>query len=78
MKIDRQHTLKQAEDIYLDMKYFFDNKELVYLTTILTAQDILSIIETLEKIFSQNQQFEKCKKLREWNFIVRSYIYNGE
>lgn len=79
MEPTKVYKLEEVNNIYLDLKYFFDTNETSYLTAIIPPKDILAIMESLERIFSQNQQFEKCKKLRDWKFIINSlYMYNGE
>lgn len=68
MKLDDDNvSLAEAEDIFLDMKDFFESPEkLEYLTAIISKDNVDLALKSIEKTFMQHEKYEKCSQVQSW------------
>lgn len=57
----------EAEHIYNDVTEFFENEDKKdYLLTIVSPENIIEILEEIEKVFIESEDYEKCAIIKVW------------
>lgn len=70
-----QDRIEKAKLIYSDMKEFFESKEKqLYLTTIIPPNDVLLVLEELEKCFLEIEDYDKCIKIEKWKLKLNRFL----
>lgn len=59
--------LNEALSVYTDVKDFFesDNKT-EYLTSVLSVENVRKVLDEIEKIFIDHEEYEKCSTIQKW------------
>ncbi len=67
--------LEEAIGIYDDIKDFFDSKEkTVYLTTAISITNVHKVLNEIEIIFVEHDEFERCEQIIKWKRLINESI----
>ena len=57
----------EAEHIFGDVMEFFENDDKKdYLMTFVPPENIIEILEEIEKVFVESEDYEKCAIIKKW------------
>jgi hypothetical protein len=63
--------LEEAIGIYNDIKDFFESKEkTAYLTTAISITNVHKVLNEIEFIFVENDEFERCAQITKWKKLI--------
>lgn len=63
--------LEEAIGIYDDIKDFFESKEkTAYLTTAISITNVHKVLNEIEFIFIEHDEFERCSQITKWKALI--------
>ena len=64
---DTEKRKKEASKVYNDLQDFFRSEfKRIYLTAVISFDDIRKILDELKEIFIEAEAYEKCSQIEEW------------
>jgi hypothetical protein len=63
-----QRRQREAEKVFKDLKEFFegDHKWLIYLSAVISKQNVEKVLMEIEEIFVEVEDYEKCSLIKKW------------
>lgn len=59
--------LEEANGVYEDIKEFFETEQKAfYLTTAISTENLEQILDEIQQIFVDEEEFEKCAQISKW------------
>jgi hypothetical protein len=63
--------LEEAIGIYNDIKDFFESEEkTAYLTTAISITNVHKVLNEIEFIFVEYEEFERCEQITKWKKLI--------
>lgn len=71
--MDESSNNKKATQAYFDLQDFFDTQaKIKYLKTIISKEDLNTILDQLTFHFVEKEDYEKCKKISQWRKLLEN------
>ena len=59
--------LEEANSVYEDIREFFETEQKAfYLTTAISTENLEQILDEIQQIFVDEEEFEKCAQISKW------------
>jgi hypothetical protein len=70
-KLSKMEKLEEAIGIYNDIKDFFESREkTAYLTTAISIVNVHKVLNEIECIFVEHDEFERCDQITKWKTLI--------
>lgn len=67
----KMEKLEEAIGIYNDIRDFFESKEkTAYLTTAISITNVYKVLNEIECIFVEHDEFERCAQITKWKTLI--------
>ena len=67
MNEDKTRALEEARTIFQDVRDFFESdKKRMYLTTVISEENVRKVLDEIECIFAEDEDYEKCSQIVAW------------
>jgi KaiC/GvpD/RAD55 family RecA-like ATPase len=58
---------EEAVAVFNDIRDFFETKSnMMYLTTVLSKENLLKVLDEIQMIFEETEDYERCHYILEW------------
>lgn len=67
--------LEEANGVYEDLKEFFETEQKAfYLTTAISTENLERILDEIQQIFVEEEEFEKCARISKWREQLKDMV----
>jgi hypothetical protein len=67
--------LEEANGVYEDLKEFFETEQKAfYLTTAISTENLEQILDEIQQIFVEEEEFEKCARISKWREQLKDMV----